>query len=162
MNPKLFPIPVSFPRPVPRNKVCEKMCERCPFRPDGSGYARDHVDFPRIFSNARMGLPFYCHETVLFDKRTSVDINGNPSPDFQLHFELCSGARQEHLAAWEARAVRSLLVGRTFDYPHPVRPKSVAPHRGKVVDVRTTATETLILLEGKRTFVPWWKCVEVK
>lgn len=156
---KLFPISVS--PPVPRNKVCPKMCDRCPFKPDGSGYARDHADFPIILANAKRGLPFYCHETVLLDERTEVDINGEPSPAFQKHFELCQGAHREHMAAWEATARKNLLLGKVFDWPHPVR-KTLPPYRGKVVDVRTTPTETLILLEGKKAFVPWWMCTEVK
>lgn len=157
---KLFPITVS--PPLPRNRVCEKMCDRCPFKPDGSGYARDHQDFPLIVGNAKRGLPFYCHETVLFDNRTKVDINGEPSPQFQEHFQLCQGAHQEHMTAWQATARKNLLMGRIFDFPHPVRPTSIAPYRGKVVDVRGTPTETLIRLEGKTVFVPWWKCTEIK
>lgn len=156
---KLFPI--STTPPLPRNRVCEKMCDACPFRPDGTGLARNHADFPRMLANAKAGLPFYCHDTVLFDKRTEFDINGVPAPSFQNHFELCQGAHREHLATWEAATRKGLLMGHLFDFPHPVRPKSVPPYRGKVVDVRETPTETLILLEGKKVFVPWWKCTEV-
>ena len=110
-----FPdIPAEIPRPVPKGKVCEKMCERCPFKPDGSGYAQDHPDLPRIIGNVELGLPFYCHETVLFDKRTKKTANGDPALLHQKHYELCRGANEHWMNTW-AEKVRAYLKTRNKD-----------------------------------------------
>lgn len=104
-------VPASLPRPVPRGKLHEKMCERCPFRPDGSGYAQDHEDFPRIVQAVELGLPFYCHETVLFDERTKMDYDcENPDPPYQEHFELCRGGHEHRMKKWEERAAAALAA----------------------------------------------------
>lgn len=102
-------IPASIPRPVPKGKVCEKMCERCPFRPDGSGYAQDHPDLPRIVQSVELGLPFWCHETVIMDERTVMDAEGEePAFSPQPHFELCRGAHEHRMKTWAER-VREYL-----------------------------------------------------
>lgn len=141
--------------------MCAKMCERCPFKSDETGYARHHEDYQKILNTVRMGLPFYCHETVVMDERTKLDKTGYPDPPLQPHFLLCQGARQEHLKTWEANARKTMLMGKIFDYPHPIRSSVVAPYRGEVINVRDTPTETLILLKGRTIYVPWWKCTEV-
>lgn len=103
---KIAPIEIkqksSGPPPRPRGSITEKMCEKCPFRPDGSGYAVDHPDIVKIKWNVEVGLPFYCHETVIFDKRTSFK-NGNPNPTFQEHFELCRGGHEHRMKKWKER-----------------------------------------------------------
>lgn len=153
--------PISFAPPMPRGQICEKMCERCPFKSDETGYARHHEDYPKILATVRMGMPFYCHETVLLDERTQLGADGNPDPGIQPHFLLCQGGRQEHLKTWEAKARKTMLMGKVFDYPHPVRSATLPAYRGEVTDVRDTPAETLILLKGRTLFLPWWKCVEV-
>lgn len=90
--------------PRPKGKVCATMCKRCPFRPDGSGYAQDHEDLPRIVANVEAGLPFYCHETALKDPRTRLTPDGDPD-GIQPHFELCRGAHEHHLAQWRERII---------------------------------------------------------
>jgi hypothetical protein len=82
------------------------MCARCPFRPDGTGYARDHSDFPRILATVELGVSFYCHETAIMDPRTTLDETGDaPDPQVQSHFEICRGAYEHHMKAWEKRAL---------------------------------------------------------
>jgi len=150
-------------RPKPRGKLREKMCEKCPFRPDGSGYAQDHEDFPRIVASVEMGLDFWCHETVIFDERTTMDAAGDgPEPPFQEHFEGCRGAHERRMQKWEERALTFILMEKVLVYPSPIRP-SAAPHVGRVVGVRfSTAVRegVLVLLEGKRTYVPLERCHE--
>lgn len=91
--------------PMPKGPLCEKMCKRCPFRPDGSGYAQDHPDLPNIIASVELGLPFYCHETVLFDPRTKMDVDGEPSPTHQSHFRLCRGGWERYLEKWRERVI---------------------------------------------------------
>lgn len=82
------------------------MCAKCPFRPDGTGYAKDHPDFPHILQSVEMGLPFYCHETVIFDPRTTMDSDGDmPEPAVQKHFEICRGGHEHRMKIWEERAL---------------------------------------------------------
>lgn len=97
-------LPVVSP-PQPKGKLCAKLCGRCPFRADGTGLARDHEDFPAILRSVELGLPFYCHQTVIFDARTTLDANDDPSPRFQAHFELCRGAWEHHLQRWRERVI---------------------------------------------------------
>jgi hypothetical protein len=88
------------------------MCARCPFRPDGTGYARDHADFSRILASVEIGASFYCHETVVLDPRTTLDETGDvPEPQFQEHFEICRGAHEHYMNAWEKRAL-SIIAAR--------------------------------------------------
>jgi hypothetical protein len=101
-------VPASIPRPVPKGKVCEKMCERCPFRPDGTGYAQGHPDLPRIVQGVELGMAFYCHETVLMDGRTTVDAAGDPAPGLQPHFEICRGGHEHRMRTWEERTLAHL------------------------------------------------------
>lgn len=80
---------------MPKGPVCESMCKTCPFRPDGKGYARDHEDFPDIVQSVLLGLPFYCHQTVLMDPKTTFvgkGMNRTPMPIVQPHFKNCFGA----------------------------------------------------------------------
>ena len=92
--------------PKPKGKICTKMCARCPFKPDGSGYAQDHPDLPNIFASVEVGGAFYCHETALLDKRTKVDANGDPA-GIQPHFELCRGGWEHYLKTWRAKVIRA-------------------------------------------------------
>jgi hypothetical protein len=94
-------------RPKPKAEVCEKMCEKCPFRPDGSGYAQDFL--PDIKAAVeQIGAPFYCHDTALLDPRTTIDDDGKPSPVPQPHFKQCRGAWEAQMIAWEKRADEAL------------------------------------------------------
>jgi hypothetical protein len=103
MEGRFADIPIAPPRPVA--PVVDKMCARCPFRPDGTGYARDHDDFPRIEAMTGHGMPFYCHETVILDDRTVMDKEGEgPAFTPQPHFKLCRGAREHHLKVWSEKA----------------------------------------------------------
>ena len=82
---------------MPKGTVCDKMCDTCPFQPDGTGHAVDHSDFPQILRNIEAGLSFFCHRTVIFDDRTTFNGKGNdrvPEPHYQPHFEGCHGAVQ--------------------------------------------------------------------
>lgn len=90
---------MSDPRKLyqPKGPVRQSMCATCPFRPDGTGYARNHQDFEQIVRHVKLGLPFYCHQTVLFDRRTRfVRVGGERVPDPELgtqrHWENCKGA----------------------------------------------------------------------
>lgn len=81
----------------PKGPVVDEMCARCPFKPDGSGFAVGHPDFPRIVQQVNLGLPFYCHETVIMHPDTKmVIIDGEKTPDPELgvqpHFKNCLGA----------------------------------------------------------------------
>lgn len=103
-NPKLAAI-----APKPRAPLVSKMCERCPFKPDGSGYAVDHPDFESICAAVDMRGEFYCHETVVLDERTTMDASGDmPDPPFQPHFQQCQGAWQRYIGKWEQRAEKAL------------------------------------------------------
>lgn len=93
----------GFAPPTPKGKLCEKMCETCPFKPDGSGYAVDHPEFPNIKTSIELGFPFYCHETVLFDPRTAKDADGNPTQQYEPHFEECRGAWEHRMKVWRER-----------------------------------------------------------
>jgi hypothetical protein len=100
------------------------MCERCPFKPDGSGYAVDHPDFERICNAVDMTGNFYCHETVVLDRRTTMDAAGDePDPSFQAHFRQCQGAWQRYLGKWELRA-EAALAKSTPPPPVPAKPKA--------------------------------------
>lgn len=107
-------IPALIARPLPQGKVCEKMCERCPFKPDGTGYIQDHPDLPRIYRSVAMGMAFWCHETVILDSRTVMNAakqepvrsNGVCAP--QPHFELCRGGHEHRMKVW-AQKVRGFL-----------------------------------------------------
>lgn len=90
--------------PTPRGPVCEKMCRRCPFRPDGTGYAQDHPDLPKIIATVEAGLPFYCHETALQDPRTIIDADGNPA-GYQEHYEICRGGHERRMQVWRERVI---------------------------------------------------------
>ena len=89
----------GIPVPQPKCETVEEMCAKCPFRPDGSGYAQDHPDLPGIMWSASIGRAFYCHETALMDPRTTLDAAGNPV-GIQPHFRGCLGARGHHLNTW--------------------------------------------------------------
>lgn len=93
--------------PRPRGTVCAKMCERCPFRPNGKGYAAGHPDLPAIVKSVELGLPFYCHETVLLDPRTKLDDEGEPSPVPQQHFELCRGGHERRMKVWRDGVIKA-------------------------------------------------------
>jgi hypothetical protein len=80
------------------------MCERCPFRPDGSGYAQTHEDLPLIVRSVELGMPFYCHETALKDPRTKLNENGDPD-GIQPHFEICRGGWERYLDKWRERVI---------------------------------------------------------
>ena len=102
-------VPAEIPRPSPRTEVCESLCAKCPFRPDGSGYAADHPDFENIKQSVEMGLPFYCHETVLFDPRTKFEVGSEVEPvPNQPHFLGCRGAHEHRMRTWEERALAHL------------------------------------------------------
>lgn len=79
----------------PKGPVVAEICADCPFRPDGKGIAHGHPDFGKdgtIRQSVLMGLPFYCHETVLKDPRTIRKANGDPAFHPQPHFENCKSA----------------------------------------------------------------------
>lgn len=100
---------LSLLPPKPRVALVEKMCERCPFKPDGSGYAVTHPDFPGIVAAVEMTGYFLCHETVILDERTSMDTAGErPEPPMQDHFKGCQGAWQRYMTAWRERAEKAL------------------------------------------------------
>lgn len=90
--------------PRPKAKVHEKMCERCPFRPDGSGYAQDHPDLPNIIAAVEVGMAFYCHETALLDPRTKLTPTGDVA-GVQDHHEICRGAHERRMQVWRAGVV---------------------------------------------------------
>jgi hypothetical protein len=100
-------VPASIPRPKPHGKVTDKVCARCPFRPDGKGYAQGHSDLPTIIAAVEAGRPFYCHQTVIFDKRTRMTA-GAPDPEWQSHFEICHGGWKRRLRVWEDRVLGML------------------------------------------------------
>lgn len=82
---------------MPKYPCVDAMCENCPFRADGNGYARDHPDFPKIVQSVELGMPFFCHETVIKDERTTLTFDplvGEevPDPSVQPHFRSCLGA----------------------------------------------------------------------
>lgn len=104
-----------YPEPKPRGELCEKMCKKCPFRPDGSGYAQDHPDLPRIIRAVELGLPFYCHETALMDPRTKLDKNGDPD-GVQSHFRICRGGWEHYLTKWRERR-DAMLAKKQQPYP---------------------------------------------
>lgn len=83
------------------------MCERCPFKPDGSGYARGHPDLPNIIRSVEIGMPFYCHETVIMDPRTTMDSDEQPSPPVQAHFELCRGGHERRMKVWREGVIKA-------------------------------------------------------
>jgi hypothetical protein len=80
------------------------MCARCPFRPDGTGYAQDHPDLPKIIATVEAGLPFYCHETALQDPRTIIDADGNPA-GYQEHYEICRGGHERRMKVWREKVI---------------------------------------------------------
>ena len=90
--------------PRPRGVVHAKMCARCPFKPDG--YAQDHPDLPRIVQAVELGLPFYCHETVIMDARTTFE-DDEPSPVPQSHFELCRGGHERRMKVWREGVIKA-------------------------------------------------------
>lgn len=91
------------PPPRPKGKLCTKLCQNCPFKADGSGYARGHADFPSILRSVELGGAFYCHQTVILDPRTILDEHDEPTPRIQPHFEQCRGAWEHYLARWRER-----------------------------------------------------------
>jgi hypothetical protein len=53
------------------------------------------------------------------------------------------------------------LMGKTFSYPDIIRPEG-PPHVGTVVSVREASDGTiLVLLSGKKVFVPLGRCQEI-
>lgn len=81
----------------PKGPTVDAMCERCPFKPGGTGYAVDHEDFPDIVRHVQMGLPFYCHETAILSPQTKLRYDPElgedvPDPPVQPHFKNCLGA----------------------------------------------------------------------
>lgn len=64
---------------------------------------------PNIARVVELGLPFYCHETVLFDARTTMR-RGEPSPTYQEHFELCRGGHELRMKKWEERTAAALAA----------------------------------------------------
>ena len=88
--------------PRPAGVVHRVMCRRCPFRADGTGYAQDHEDLPRIIAAVEAGHPFYCHETALKDPRTRLNAAGDPD-GVQPHFELCRGGHERRMKVWRDR-----------------------------------------------------------
>jgi len=81
----------------PKYPAVEQQCANCPFRSDGQGYAQDHPDFPMIVRNVELGLPFFCHETVIMSPQTTMTFDlavGEqvPDPPIQPHFRSCLGA----------------------------------------------------------------------
>lgn len=90
-------LPPASPMFRPKGPTVENMCDRCPFKPDGSGYAVNHPDFPGIVQRVMLGMQFFCHETVILSKETkfSYDLETKimvPDPPFQSHFKNCLGA----------------------------------------------------------------------
>jgi len=80
---------------MPKYPCVEKMCEKCPFQSGGKGYARGHEDFPQILQSIELGMPFFCHETVILSVETTMGIVGGvvtPVPPIQDHFRSCLGA----------------------------------------------------------------------
>ena len=142
---------ISIMPPVPRGPVCEKMCERCPFKPDGTGYAQGHPDMPAIVQSVELGLPFYCHETALMDERTTKDVEGNPDPTYQAHFELCRGGHERRMRVWEGKARKVMLLGKVMEHGGTLR--------GAVTDVVDDETGTMVEIGG--LFVPWEHCKEI-
>jgi hypothetical protein len=51
------------------------------------------------------------------------------------------------------------LIGRKLSYPNPVNSR-IPPHVGIVLSVRES-NEVLVLLEGKKIYVPVSKCTEI-
>lgn len=91
-----LPFPPS-PMYKPKFPPTEEMCKTCPFKPDGTGYAVNHPDFPNIVTSVMVGRDFFCHQTVLFDKRTKLRFDNEigdlvPEPEIQPHFRHCMGA----------------------------------------------------------------------
>ena len=62
---------------------------------------------PRIIESVERGQPFYCHETVIFDKRTRKTA-GEPDPTWQSHFEICAGGWKRRLRVWEDKTAAFL------------------------------------------------------
>lgn len=67
---------------LPKGPVVEKMCESCPFKvsqEEFTKYANDHgirtglIQIEDIKAKAALGLPFYCHETVLNDETPMIE-----------------------------------------------------------------------------------------
>jgi hypothetical protein len=82
---------------LPKYPCVKSMCSTCPFHPNGEGYATEHEDFPKILMNIELGLPFFCHSTVLehADTRFALDVVSGesvPEPCIQPHFRSCLGA----------------------------------------------------------------------
>ncbi len=80
---------------LPKVPPVDRMCERCPFKP--GGFARHHEDFAGIVQFVALGLPFYCHETVITSPLTTLKYSAKekapvPDPPFQKHFRSCKGA----------------------------------------------------------------------
>ena len=84
--------------PLPRRPLVDKMCASCPFNKD-RGAPKIKVsddDFASFEQQALVG-EFYCHETVLEDRRTKRDKNGD-AVGVQPHFKVCRGG-------WELKLV---------------------------------------------------------
>jgi hypothetical protein len=77
---------------TPKRPCVPAMCESCPFKPDGTGLATKHPEFPQIVETVALMGDFYCHQTALMDERTTKNAAGDPSPGFQPHFQQCQGA----------------------------------------------------------------------
>lgn len=89
------PVPRRNSMFMPKYPCVESMCEKCPFHPSGQGFARKHEDFPDILQTIELGMPFFCHETVILDVRTKMGIVEGvvtPVPPIQDHFRSCLGA----------------------------------------------------------------------
>lgn len=96
--------PVVAP-PLPIAPVCARMCARCPFRPDEGGFDFEPGELAGIKASVITGRPFWCHETVLKDPRTTFDKNRIPTPLRQPHFVLCRGGHELHMSTWRLRVI---------------------------------------------------------
>lgn len=108
---------------VPRGRVVSKICDGCPFRPDGTGFAVEHPDYPAILASVMSGVTFYCHETVIKDPRTTCIGRGlerRPDPQHQEHFAECRGA----------------ILARRGEIEPPAPPTRVVNYRSDAYDVR--------------------------
>lgn len=110
--------------PKSRRPIVDKMCASCPFNAD-RGAPKIKVsdeDMAAFKQQATLG-EFYCHETVLEDRRTKRDKSGN-AVGVQPHFKVCRGA-------WEHK----LAVIRDRDQPAQVKEKAMKPVAYVAADV---------------------------
>jgi hypothetical protein len=98
MNDKDDDAPRPDPFFLPKKPCVEKMCEGCPFSREGLTRGKNDLgdgEFERIKGIVRLGMAFYCHDTVWKDPRTQygAPVNGEPVPvPNQEHFRSCLGA----------------------------------------------------------------------